>query len=176
MLVATQRSKGIVMTFYTTLIAFITIAFLVLLLVLFIQRNYDIRLTIHETEQDRSVINLGQALLSSPKLNYVDVDGVVHRGVIDGDNVGNVNMDDLQKEFGYNNFYYLLTIRDLDKKQDVKKPTDAENNAFKRYGSNIQQRDFPVAIRYAVEGVTDAGVMSIKSGFYLAIHGGNAGK
>lgn len=165
---AMQHSKGIIITFYTTLIAFITIAMLVLLLVMFIQKNYDIRLTIQETEQDRSVINLGQALLSSDTLNYVDIDGVVHRGVIDGDNIGNMNMDDIRKDLSYPGFYYTVTITDLDKNKELLKPlSDAEKSALAFHTINKQTREFPIAIRYNIEGVIDAGKMSISSGFVV---------
>ena len=159
-----RYNKGITQTFYTILIAFISIGLLMLIFVLFIQKNYDIRLTIQETEQDRAVINLGQALLSSNKIVYVDIDGVVHRDVVDAEKAKNVNVDDIRKDFGYTDFYYTLTITDLDKKADLKSPTPAESATQIRFRENTQKREFPIAIKN-IDGTTDAGVMTIVGGF-----------
>jgi hypothetical protein len=169
-----QHNKGIVQTFYTILIAFISIALLVLILVLFIQKNYDIRLTVQETEQDRAVINLAQALLSSDKLVYVDSDSVIHRGVIDAEKIKDVDMDNIREDMTYPRFYYTVTITDLDKNVDIKSPSADENIALVSHDLNRQVRKFPVAIRY-IDGTVDAGAMSISGGFMSPISSGVIG-
>jgi len=162
-----QYSKGIVHTFYTILIAFIAIAVLVLFLVLFVQQNLNVQLTIQETEQDRAVINLAQAILSSSKLVYEDPNThVLHRGLIDFYKARDANVDDIRKDFGYTGFYYTLTITDLEDKRDIKSATFGERPI---QFSNDQKRIFPVAIRY-VDSI-HAGILKIEGGFAQPVIG-----
>ena len=135
-----ESHKGITLTFGAIIAAFVFIFMTVFLLLYFIRVYYDIRIIIQSNEQDRLSINLGEALLSSDKLAYVN-DGVVQRGVLDANKIKNLGAVKSELQIPLKDAQYSILIQD-----NIEGALTNDHPVSRRL--NVQSRTFPVAIRH----------------------------